>query len=143
MKIPIAVVAVLAVVLSACSCSSDSDTTLETEMLMESLEKGVIVMEPGEDYSRTGFRLRVDSVMNDSRCPEDAYCIWGGNVEVAFNLALSGRPDIPFLLNTNSSFRRDTVIQGVRYKLIDVSPYPRSDSQIEYEDYRVTVSVGE
>lgn len=139
MRVPV-VIGALLILLS--SCSENADTVSEETMVaLAEMERGVIVMEPGKEYQRTGFRLRVDSVMNESRCPEELICIWGGNVEVRFDLQQRGRRH-NFILNTSSTYRRDTVIYGVRYALIDVSPYPRLEHEIPYEDYRVTVSVG-
>ena len=138
-------VAILGFILLTAGCSENNDSAAGEEMLtLASLEKGVIVMEPGKEYQRKGFSLRVDSVMNDSRCARGVNCIWAGNVEVRFHLQLNAPhkgQEIPFTLNTNPSFQRDTVILGTRYKLIDVSPHPRKDTPIAYGDYRVTVSV--
>lgn len=139
MKVPFAAIGTLLIVLSG--CSDTSDTMPEGEMLALSLEEGVIVMEPDKQYHREGFSLRVDSVLNDSRCPVNALCVWAGDVEVVLDLELYNTRHL-FSLHTNPESRRDTVIQGVRYALIDVSPYP-GGTPIEYEDYRVTVSVGE
>ncbi|MDV3310237.1 MAG: hypothetical protein LOY03_15630 [Cyclobacteriaceae bacterium] len=141
MKLPVAIIIALSIGVAGCS-DNGGDTVPEEGMLSLALEKGVIVMEPAKQYDREGFSLRVDSVMHESRCPEGLECIWAGNVEVAFDLQLNNKHHF-FSLNTNSTLRRDTVIQGVRYALIDVSPYPKADYQTPYEDYRVTVSVGE
>ncbi|HEY8512347.1 MAG TPA: hypothetical protein VIL31_10335 [Cyclobacteriaceae bacterium] len=147
MKIWLSLGAALFAVLAICSCSSnDTDTSPETNLLALGLNGGVIVMEPGKDYKRDGYSLRVDSVMNDSRCPTGLACIWQGNVEVRLKLTaiapLKGG-EYTFVLNTNPSYQRDTVIQGLKFTLIDVSPHPKKDSTIPYEDYRVTVTVGD
>ncbi|MFO7259204.1 MAG: hypothetical protein DIU61_016010 [Bacteroidota bacterium] len=146
MKTSISHFVLIFVVLMIWSCtSSDSDTNPDTSLRALGIEGGVIVMEPGKDYKRKGYILRVDSIMNDSRCPDRLACIWAGNVEVRFHLRtiapLKGA-EYTFTLNANSSLQRDTVIQGLRFILIDVSPYPKKDTTIPYEDYRVTVSVG-
>ncbi|HLT79778.1 MAG TPA: hypothetical protein VKZ86_02040 [Cyclobacteriaceae bacterium] len=146
MRIQISITACLLMALAAISCSNDNDSRPEGAMWSTIAEKDVIVMEPGTNYKREGFVLRVDTIMNDSRCPENLLCVWAGNVEVRFYLqfiAPNKGSEVTFTLNANSSLERDTVIQGVRFALIDVSPYPKKDTPIPYEDYRVTVSVGE
>ena len=135
----VAIIGALLIVMSG--CSDRSDTLPGEGTLSLALEGGVIVMEPGKTYDREGFRLRVDSVMNDSRCPVNADCVWEGSVEVTFDLELNSTHH-QFSLKTSPPVLQDTEIQGVRFALIDVSPYP-GGSPIEQEDYRVTVSVGE
>jgi len=76
------------------------------------------------ENSQKGLSLRVGYI-NDSRCPEGAMCSWEGNASVEFHLTTK-REKYDFTLDTHRppNFKNDTVIEGVKYELIDVLPYP-------------------
>jgi len=90
------------------------------------LEIGKITeIKSGETAGNTeyGLSLRVEKI-NDSRCPSNVVCVWAGYVPVQLHLTTkNGQYD--FTLEPNSiEFKNDTIIEGMRYQLIDVSPYP-------------------
>jgi hypothetical protein len=66
-----------------------------------------------------------DSVLNDSRCPPDAICIWEGNACVRFKFGQLNEEPVLFNLNTHNMFTRDTVLGGYRFKLLNVYPQSR------------------
>lgn len=86
------------------------------------------------------FRLQIDSVLNDSRCPVGVVCVWAGNAQVRLDLIVEGNYHYQFSLNTNSSFQQDTLIRGIKYKLLNVLPYPDINKELNYQKYRVRVS---
>jgi len=85
------------------------------------------------------FRLQLDSVTNDSRCPINANCDWEGNVEVHINLIYGENYERTFKLNLNPSFQTDTVISNICYKLLSVDPYPEVLNNIEQRDYIIKI----
>ncbi len=87
-----------------------------------------------------GLSIRLDSVLNDSRCPSKAVCVWAGNVEVRF-VYLKDNNSVKFILNTLPSFRTDTLINGYRIKLINLFPYPEIAGIINQEDYKAEVRI--
>jgi len=70
-----------------------------------------------------GLSLRVQKI-SDSRCPKGVICEWPGFVPVQLHLTTkNGQYD--FTLEPSSiAFKNDTVIEGIKYQLIDVLPYP-------------------
>ena len=88
------------------------------------------------DFS-DGFRLKMDSVINDSRCPIGATCFWEGNAVVLIDLIIGGNFQHKLNLNTNSKFRTDTVIDNIKFELVGLIPYPDIDRIIEQKDYKV------
>lgn len=86
--------------------------------------------------------LRMDSVLNDSRCPTNVVCVWEGNAEVRFLFRVDGI-QTDFVLNTNggSGFNADTIISGYRIKLLDLSPYPEDPGEILQVEYYSDVMV--
>jgi len=71
-----------------------------------------------------GLSLRVDNV-NDSRCPIGGNCVWEGNASVEFQLTTK-KGKYKFTLDTHNPpiFKNDTVIEGIKYQLRNVLPYP-------------------
>lgn len=90
----------------------------------------------------TKLRIRFVAVENDSRCPSDVTCVWAGNAAVQLQLG-SGRESKTVTLNTSKSpsFAGETEFRGYKVKLVDLSPYPRSDRKIARRDYTATLVV--
>jgi hypothetical protein len=86
--------------------------------------------------------LRMDSVLNDSRCPSNVQCVWEGNAEVRFLFTVDSI-QTDFVLNTNGGmqFNSDTVIGGFSIKLLDLSPYPEDPGEILQVEYFSVVVV--
>jgi len=70
------------------------------------------------------FYICFDSVLNDSRCPKGAMCIWEGNAEVKFRFEKLNQKPVFFNLNTHLNFTRDTIIDRYKISLIGLNPYP-------------------
>jgi len=86
--------------------------------------------------------LRMDSVLNDSRCPLNVECVWEGNAEVRFLFTVDSI-QTDFTLNTNGSmpFNADTVIGGYSIKLLDLSPYPEDPGEILQVEYYSKITI--
>jgi hypothetical protein len=88
------------------------------------------------------FRLQIDSVNEDSRCPINAYCVWEGNVEVHLDLIYGGSSRTKFTLNLNPKFQTDTIINNIHFMLISVTPHPGElERVIEQKDYEIKILV--
>lgn len=86
------------------------------------------------------FSICLDSVYNDSRCPEGLECVWEGDAIARFHLKKNSKT-IPFELHVNHKFIHDTLIDGVRVKLLGLSPYPIADQPIDARDYVAEIFV--
>jgi hypothetical protein len=102
-----------------------------------------IKMQIGEVYCNqaNGIRLECDSLVGDSRCPIGATCVWEGNAELSFILEQDGDQLHEFNLNTNPGFRTDTTINDLRYKLLDLLPYPELDTVPNLDDYIIQLII--
>jgi len=87
------------------------------------------------------FRLSFDS-LSDGRCPIGAMCIWEGNARIKFIVQQSGESSA-FWLNTHVSMQSDTVINGIRYELIDLLPYPVVDKDYQLDDYILQILISD
>ena len=86
--------------------------------------------------------LRMDSVLNDSRCPSNVQCVWEGNAAVRFLFTVDSIQTV-FTLNTNGGmqFNSDTVMSGYNIKLLDLSPYPEDPGEILQVEYYSEIMV--
>lgn len=94
------------------------------------------------DKFENDVRICLDSVFNDSRCPTGVVCVWEGDAVAAFTLT-KNKNTKRFNLHANTKYRNDTLIDGIRIKLINVSPYPTENQQIDPNDYVAEISVDE
>jgi hypothetical protein len=81
-----------------------------------------------------GISLTLDSVPEDSRCPDGAMCVWAGNAVTAFKFTTGGET-IHFNLNTLPSMRNDTTLAGYHIRLIGLTPYPSLYHPVKHSDY--------
>lgn len=90
----------------------------------------------------TKLRIRFIAVENDSRCPRDVTCVWAGNAAVQLQLG-TGKGSKTVTLNTSksASFVGEMEYHRYKVKLVDLSPYPRSDRKIAPRDYTATLLV--
>ena len=86
------------------------------------------------------FAIQLDSITEESRCPEGVECIWAGNARAKFNLTEAGN-NHQFILNTNTAFGNDTIIGKISYKLINLLPYPSVNNTLQYNSYYAVIVV--
>ena len=103
-----------------------------------------VKLSPGQQVRvpKTKLRIKFTAVENDSRCPSDVNCVWAGNAAVKLELSGLGKGK-SVTLNTSKAgqFVSETVYQGYKVKLLDLSPYPRSTQRIAAGDYQATLLV--
>ncbi|HUF30668.1 MAG TPA: hypothetical protein VMM77_08360 [Gemmatimonadaceae bacterium] len=98
----------------------------------------------GESASVGGGMLIVTflAVENDSRCPVDVVCVWGGDAELHFRLASekSEAAAIVDTLHTGVEPRAATYL-GYTVTVNGLQPYPHSSDEPGSRDYRVALVV--
>lgn len=77
------------------------------------------------------IRICYDSLIEDSRCPKNAVCVWQGVARVKLSATISGEQHSFHLstVNMQPDYRTDTVLSGYKFQLINVHPYP-GDGQL-------------
>jgi hypothetical protein len=77
-----------------------------------------------------------DTVLTDSRCPENAECVWAGVAIVRFRFEAYGKETrlIDLYAGTN-----DTIINGYKFSFIDLLPYPNTENQTSLKDYKAKI----
>jgi hypothetical protein len=127
------IVALLLVLLLS-NCNKDNDLTGDSIFnLNDTLE---LVIDKSAINNDNQLTIRIDSVLNDSRCPSDVVCGWEGNAGIRF-LFTNANVETKFVLNTHGgeSFPSDTIIGGYYIQLIALRPYPISTSKILNSEY--------
>lgn len=87
-----------------------------------------------------GLNVRFVSVIEDSRCPADANCVWAGNAKVRIQVKKSRGGWKTLELNSNLNPKTVT-FEGYEIKLTALTPYPRSNIRINRNGYTATLVV--
>jgi hypothetical protein len=117
-------------------------TYIRREIITEKQADTIIIGYNQEYFDfNNDFRLRIDSVLSDSRCATGANCKWEGNAEVRLDLILQGNRQYFLILNTNQDFRTDTLVENINYKLVGLLPYPEINETIDNEDYTIKIMI--
>jgi hypothetical protein len=87
-----------------------------------------------------GLRIEFREVVEDSRCPRGADCIWEGNARVSLLVRDCSKEPVIVKLNSTQGNKSETV-GGVTVSLISLDPYPESGSGIASADYSATLKI--
>ena len=84
-----------------------------------------VVLRDGQEKNIIGTKYTVKfvSVLEDSRCPTGAVCVWAGNVKIKIQIGKKGGAAEGFELNTN--LKPQTIeYKGFQIKITSLSPRP-------------------
>lgn len=125
------VLLLIAALFLAISCS---DETLNDSFELNKLQSFI----PGVTYhlenTETSFRI---NDVNDSRCPNGAFCFWAGMVQI----------DLIFHSETTDTLRLNTMdnqsdtIENYVFQLMGAEPYPELNKKINFDDYRISLNI--
>lgn len=87
------------------------------------------------------FTIRFHRVVEDSRCPEGAVCVWAGNAAVGLQLGGSGAVEDSLILNTLLEPKSER-FHGYRVELKDLLPHPKVNVEADPDDYVAVLRVG-
>jgi hypothetical protein len=89
-----------------------------------------------------GERLTVnfESVLEDSRCPTGADCIWSGNARIRLKLSQPGEAAVTIELNTHLEPRNATALK-YEVRLVTLKPYPKLNEPIPPRAYKAVLKV--
>lgn len=82
-----------------------------------------------------------DSLLQDSRCPYQLVCVWGGFAKARFKITMNNQLHYVELYSPNTQFKSDTVLNGIRFVFENITPENGFPNSI-YNDYRVILRVG-
>jgi hypothetical protein len=85
--------------------------------------------------------LCFEKVLNDSRCPAGANCVWEGNATLELKLLTQDSIIHKFSLNTNPDFIIDTTIENIYVLMTGLMPNPQLDIEISPNEYLAQFTV--
>lgn len=86
------------------------------------------------------LNIRFISVLEDSRCPVRAVCVWAGNARVRIEVSMRHRPIRIIELNTGLD-PRIVKFEGYEFKLLSVAPRPGENERDKIARPAITISV--
>lgn len=85
---------------------------------------------------RIGWTATARELIEDSRCPLDAYCVWAGRVRVAAEFR-RGRREVAGVLSSEPDSA--VALAPYRFRIVSVTPLPYSYRQPGPPEYRFVV----
>jgi hypothetical protein len=70
-------------------------------------------------------------------------CVWEGNAGITITLKSGQDRYSHFRLNTHDRFLTDTVVDGLRYDLINVLPYPEINKNYSPDEYELILYISD
>lgn len=89
---------------------------------------------------RGKLNIRFISVLEDSRCPVRAVCVWAGNAKVRIDVSIRHRQKKTIELNTGLD-PRTVEFEGYQFKLVSVTPRPGEGEAGKTSRPTITITV--
>jgi hypothetical protein len=105
-------------------------------------EPETVKVRVGQSKNADAGRLTINfiSVVEDSRCPINARCVWAGNAKI--KIAVSKGKAAARTVELNSSLKPDSItIYGYEIKFVDLSPHPGENVKMVAMPKMATLSV--
>lgn len=115
---------------------SFSSTSTEPSIGLDTI---IVKQKEATSFFNEEFSLRIEAIEQDGRCPTDVDCVWGGNAKIKFELTRQQNKKYYFVLNSNSRFTRDTIMEGISIHLFDLQPERRRNTRLTTHDYRAYI----
>ncbi|NLE01847.1 MAG: hypothetical protein GX640_18435 [Fibrobacter sp.] len=87
-------------------------------------------------YLTPGFSFSIDSI-SDYRCPKDVICIWGGDVDLYFNI-WENRTEVDTMLRFTGG---PYLFGDYSFSILEVNPLRNHDEVVNQEDYRIKLLI--
>ena len=85
-----------------------------------------------------GYEITFSEILEDSRCPADALCVWEGRVSIGIDV--KNKDGIQSIVLTTVD-KTTTHFDSYEINLVNVLPYPFSSKTISLEEYYATISI--
>jgi hypothetical protein len=142
MKNLIIIVAISALIFS-CEKTNNFPTFDNMDVTSEFVLNNAIIISQGDCAGDLESHTYIcfESVLSESRCPEGVQCFWQGNAEARFKFTKSDEAPVFFNLNTYPGFTTDTIIDGYKFTLKALTPYPNIKNIILPRTYRAEIEI--
>jgi len=89
--------------------------------------------------AKSKLTIKFISLVEDSRCPTNANCVWAGNAKIQIKVS-KGKESKTFELNTKLE-PKIVMFAGYEIKLTDLNPKPATNIRISRNGYTATFSI--
>ena len=90
------------------------------------------------DHGR--IKIRFISVVEDSRCPMNARCVWAGNAKI--KIAVTNSRGVVKIVNLNTNLEPKVVsVYGYRLSLEDLNPQKGAPADMRHKPKTATITV--
>lgn len=139
-----AVFVVLLLLLGSCSWFSGEQSL--KKIMIEPLGQEFLLAFGETKAVRSGeasLHIHFSDLIEDSRCPEDVYCIRAGDVIVGLSLSLNGASEEAFDIIEDPENPDLAMLRHHQFlvKLLRVSPLPRVTKDLQKSEYVVGLQV--
>jgi hypothetical protein len=124
------------------SCKKQSKTTTAIPYLIK--DSTLINVDSCKNITHNNiyYNICFDTLLNDSRCPLDAICVWQGLAQARFKLSFNSQVYFINLATDNTlNYKTDTTIAGINFHLSELTPYPATTIFYPYSAYKAKIIV--
>lgn len=89
---------------------------------------------------RSKLRIKFISVVEDSRCPNGAQCVWAGNAKIKVEISVPKGEKKTVEINTGTGPKGDQV-GGYAVTLDSLTPYPNANKPTDPKKYSAKFSI--
>ena len=144
MRTKFSLILLICISFSLTACQMISDITGSNRPVSVTLGDPFILMGGQAAFIKGGdLQITFESILEDSRCPQDVECVWEGEAKVQLSILHIGNSSETLILST---LMARGIAQYLHYdlKLLELTPYPSTaGGEIEFEDYKATLLVTE
>lgn len=112
-------------------------TTFATAQSQDSFELKIGKQKTG---SHSKLKVKFISVIEDSRCPTGAQCVWAGNAKVKISVTSKRLGTKVFELNTGMGVQGDQ-FDGYAINLVSLTPTPAMNGKIDPKKYKAKFTI--
>ena len=105
----------------------------------QSPERQKVQIHKQKRFAKSNLTVKFVSLIEDSRCPEGANCVWAGNAKIKIEVGKSGKKET-FEVNTTLGPKGATY-NGYAIELVSLVPVPRENIRINRNGYVATFAV--
>lgn len=100
------------------------------------------VLKVGKQKTVTPNKIKIQflSLIEDSRCPADAQCVWAGNAKIKVKI-WNSRDSKEVEINTTSGGPLGASFDGYAINLVKLTPAPKSNIRINRNGYTATFEI--
>ena len=85
-----------------------------------------------------GYEITFSEILEDSRCPADALCVWEGRISIGMDV--KNKEEVQSIVLTSAD-KITAYFDSYKINLVHVLPYPFSSKTITPEEYSATVII--